>query len=110
MYKPIACLLSALTLLVAVDDKHRCLSLPKDHLWITIVIATHTPLAETEHPDHKCDLGSFPATKDAIRQFVKSGDNPSFFPPWSSMGHIGEAKLRTLSQRTPKHHSKRKRK
>ena len=34
MYKPIAHLLSVLTLLVAVDDKHRCLSLPKDHLWI----------------------------------------------------------------------------
>ena len=96
MYKPIARLLSALTLLVAVDDEHWCLSLPKDHLWITAVIATHTPLAETEHPGHKCDLGSFPAMKDAIRQFIKYGDNPLFVPSWSSMGHIVEAKLRSL--------------
>ena len=96
MCKAIARLLSALTLLVEVNDNDRCLSLPKDQRWMTTVIATHTPLAETEHPGHKCDLGSFPATKDAIRQFVKSGDNPSFVPPWSSMGHVGEAKLRSL--------------
>ena len=66
MHTPIACLLSALTLLVKVDDNDQCLSLPKDHLWMAIVISTYTPWAEIEHPRHKSDIGSIPAMQDAV--------------------------------------------
>jgi hypothetical protein len=74
----------------------RCLSLPKDHLWMTVVTPTHAPQAATDHPGHISDLGSVPATTDAIRQFVKSSEKPSFIPDWGSMGHVGKVKFRPL--------------
>ena len=45
---------------------------------MTIVIATHTPQAATDHPSHISNLGSLPVMMDVLTQFVKSEDNPLF--------------------------------
>ena len=96
MYPPIARLLSALTLLVNVDQQDRCLSLPPDKLWMAIGIATRAPQASFSHPGHKTDIGSVPATKESIRDFIKSGKNYSWPLDWGSMGYTGEVRPRCM--------------